>query len=572
MLLRETIVDKRLNKSKTITGQTREEIELKARTQKAEWDNQWKLSLQKEAAKARTDIMIEKAEKENEKIVKQILELSKIHLINAEVTFDYSGRLKKYKFSKKEPLKPEKYEPRKIIKSRPSNEPKITDNKYNKPAPVFSLLSRKKTEAWKESLRAEFISDHKSWLIELDNCEEQYKKDVINELNRVERVNKDSQLAYEREVKSWQKEKKAFELELENERKTVERKIKLLSLGDSEVVIEVIDLAIKRAKIPLEFESKYVINFDQKSKRMIIDFILPSIDVLPRTKKIDFLKSKNELKQVDFSQTELFKMYDFVCFSILLMIASITFNSDDYRNIEYLVINGYIDTINKANGKKISPVIASVGVLRNDFDKIDLENIDPKAWFLKNRGISSPKLSDMVGIAPILTVSKEDHRFVDAYDVMNRVDEHVNLAAMDWQDFENLIRELFEKEFQINGGEVKITQASRDGGVDAIAFDPDPIRGGKIIIQAKRYTNVVGVSNVRDLYGTVVNEGATKGILVTTSYYGNDAIEFSKDKPLTLLNGNNLLYLLEKHGYMAKIDLEDARKTLISQNKIRKYK
>ena len=55
--------------------------------------------------------------------------------------------------------------------------------------------------------------------------------------------------------------------------------------------------------------------------------------------------------------------------------------------------------------------------------------------------------------------------------------------------FEHLIREIFEKEFSANGGEVKITQASRDGGVDAVVFDPDPIRGGKIIIQAKRYTN-----------------------------------------------------------------------------------
>ncbi|HLO12683.1 MAG TPA: restriction endonuclease, partial [Pseudoneobacillus sp.] len=53
---------------------------------------------------------------------------------------------------------------------------------------------------------------------------------------------------------------------------------------------------------------------------------------------------------------------------------------------------------------------------------------------------------------------------------------------MDWQDFEQLIRELFEKEFNTSGGEVKTTQASRDGGVDAVAFDPDPIRGGKIVI------------------------------------------------------------------------------------------
>jgi restriction system protein len=133
---------------------------------------------------------------------------------------------------------------------------------------------------------------------------------------------------------------------------------------------------------------------------------------------------------------------------------------------------------------------------------------------------------------------------------------------MDWEDFEHLVREIFENEFSANGGEVKVTQASKDGGVDAVAFDPDPIRGGKIIIQAKRYTNTVGVSAVRDLYGTVMNEGATKGILVTTSDYGPDAYGFAKDKPLTLLNGANLLHLLEKHGHKAKIDLKEAKKTL----------
>lgn len=99
----------------------------------------------------------------------------------------------------------------------------------------------------------------------------------------------------------------------------------------------------------------------------------------------------------------------------------------------------------------------------------------------------------------------------------------------------------------------------KDGGVDAVAFDLDPIRGGKIVIQAKRYTNVVGVSAVRDLYGTVMNEGATKGILVSTADHGPDAYTFAKDRPLTLLNGNNLLHLLHKHGQQAKIDLKEAK-------------
>jgi restriction system protein len=164
------------------------------------------------------------------------------------------------------------------------------------------------------------------------------------------------------------------------------------------------------------------------------------------------------------------------------------------------------------------------------------------------------------GAARVCAPPLNPFRYIRYHDVAYELDDSYNLAAMDWLDFENLIREIFEKEFRSNGGEVKITRASRDGGVDAIAFDPDPIRGGKIVIQAKRYTNTVGVSAVRDLFGTVHNEGATKGILVTTSIYGPDAYEFAKGKPLTLLNGSELLYLLQKHGHKARIDLAEAKR------------
>jgi restriction system protein len=72
----------------------------------------------------------------------------------------------------------------------------------------------------------------------------------------------------------------------------------------------------------------------------------------------------------------------------------------------------------------------------------------------------------------------------------------------------------------------------------------------------------VSVSAVRDLYGTVLNEGAIKGILVTTADYGPDSYEFAKDKPLTLINGNNLLHMLMKHGRTFRIDLKEARQAL----------
>jgi restriction system protein len=119
-------------------------------------------------------------------------------------------------------------------------------------------------------------------------------------------------------------------------------------------------------------------------------------------------------------------------------------------------------------------------------------------------------------------------------------------------EFESLITNLFAQ----MGLETKLTQPSRDGGVDCVAFDSRPVLGGKVVIQAKRYKNTVGVSAVRDLFGTLHNEGASKGILVTTSGFGKATYEFANGKPIELITGSNLLYLLKEYGDVeAKIEM-----------------
>jgi hypothetical protein len=51
------------------------------------------------------------------------------------------------------------------------------------------------------------------------------------------------------------------------------------------------------------------------------------------------------------------------------------------------------------------------------------------------------------------------------------------------------------------------------------------------------------------------NEGASKGILVTTDGFGKAAYEFAKNKPLELIRDSNLLYLLKVHADVdAKIE------------------
>src|SRR5690606_3254981 len=283
--------------------------------------------------------------------------------------------------------------------------------------------------------------------------------------------------------------------------------------------------------------------------------------VIPTLKEVKYIAARNELKEYHISESQKAKIYDEVIYQITLRTIHELFESDKAEALSALVFNGWVKTLNKATGKPVNSCIVSVKVDKVEFEEIDLSKVDPKSCFKNLKGIGSSKLSALVAIQPVIQIEKSDNRFVGSYDVAKNV-EGENLATMSWEDFEHLIRELFEKEFSTNGGEVKVTQSSRDGGVDAVAFDPDPIRGGKIVIQAKRYTNTVGVSAVRDLYGTVLNEGATKGILVTTADYGPDAYSFVQNKPLTLMNGANLLYLLEKHGHKSRIDLKEAKEVL----------
>jgi restriction system protein len=297
-----------------------------------------------------------------------------------------------------------------------------------------------------------------------------------------------------------------------------------------------------------------------EDNHLICDISLLNDTEVSKIKSYKEFKRDSRVEPIYYNDKDFKKLYDSVIYSVFFRVIIELFTSDYNSHIKRLSLNGWVDALNKKNGKYENKCIMSLSISREQFDDIDFANVDLKEAFRHLKGISAASLIDFIPIAPIMIINKADKRFIQSEEVLKNINDSTNIAAIDWEEFEHLVRELFEKEFAVNGGEVKVTQSSRDGGVDAIAFDPDPIRGGKIIIQSKRYTNVVGVSAIRDLYGTVVNEGATKGIIVTTSHYGNDAYEFAKGKPLTLLDGGHLLYLLEKHGYKAKIDIEEAKK------------
>lgn len=329
---------------------------------------------------------------------------------------------------------------------------------------------------------------------------------------------------------------------------------KLSTKGNS--IEEKVCSALKSSNYEIAFSQS--IDCFKENDMLTVDYELPSKYCLPNVKEYKYIASKKEISIKQYSDSYIAKRYEDVLYSITLRSICEIFSIDTTNEVKGVTFNGFVTQINPATGIAERKCILTIQVDRERFSQINLSQVEPKACFKALKGVSAAKLIDVSPITPILTFNRKDRRFVEGKDVS--VNQGTNLAAMHWEDFEHLVRELFEMEFGRNGGEVRVTQASRDGGVDAIIFDPDPLRGGKIVVQAKRYTNTVGVSAVRDLYGTVINEGANTGILITTSDYGHDSYEFAKDKPLKLLNGGHLLALLHKNGRKAHINIEEAKK------------
>lgn len=316
-----------------------------------------------------------------------------------------------------------------------------------------------------------------------------------------------------------------------------------------------VDLALRCINLPSFVSRDEKTRYDAASGILIHEHRFPDLNSVTWIKLVEL---KAGLTNKPANQKEAKEAASLLYPSLCLRLAAEIARLDYEGLIKAVAINGWADYTEKSTGKEKRAYCASLFATVEQIADLNLSALNPLAAFSALKGVAARSL-DLTPIVPVLRLDATDPRFVDAKEVLSKLKAQENLAAMDWEDFEHLCRELFEKAFADSGAEVKITQASRDQGVDAVVFDPDPLWGGKIVIQAKRYTNTVDVSAVRDLYGAVINEGATKGIIVTTSHFGPESYAFAKDKPLTLLNGNELLGLLQTHGYSFRIDLHEAK-------------
>ena len=527
-----------LNKYRQVKGREPDVVQQKAQAVAEQWNSQWASTKARADKKQYLERQKGAAQRRTAKAKGTLEDLEATLRSGLSATpLDWEHQKNRAPFAEDKPQAPR--EPR-----RPP-EPSPDSAEFQPEIRLLDRLIPSRVAAKREEASLSFKSAHDAWLQQLSRNEDRHRLALED---------------HERDLEAWRARRDEFLRTQRAENSAVDELRRRYQEKDPVAVEDYCQRVLAAstypaAWMPRDFDPAYA----PDTHTLVVSFTLPSLDDLPRLREVTYIQSRDEFNEKLLSDAQVRRLYDSLLYQIALRTVYEIFQSDQAGACEAVAFNGYVTSIDRTTGQKATACVLSLHAGRHEFQDINLSDVDPKACFKALKGVGSSKLHSLTPVAPIMELRRDDGRFVSSRELANTLDDSVNLAMMDWEDFEHLIREVFEQEFLTNGGEVKVTKASRDGGVDAIAFDPDPIRGGKIVIQAKRYTNTVGVAAIRDLYGTVMNEGATKGILVTTSDYGPDAYAFAKDKPLSLMSGANLLHLLERHGHRAKIDIKEAR-------------
>lgn len=111
--------------------------------------------------------------------------------------------------------------------------------------------------------------------------------------------------------------------------------------------------------------------------------------------------------------------------------------------------------------------------------------------------------------------------------------------------FEKMVVSLMEK---MGYGTGKVTQASRDEGIDGIVYQ-DKLGFDVIFVQAKRYDldKTIGRPELQKFGGAISEK--SKGMFVTTAKFSSDAKAYAEDRHIILIDGQRLAQLMIEHDF-----------------------
>ena len=174
----------------------------------------------------------------------------------------------------------------------------------------------------------------------------------------------------------------------------------------------------------------------------------------------------------------------------------------------------------------------------------DLQKLWPES--LESSVVSETSTSSPVDITPDeqMAIMHAQHQNMLSDEILDSVKDVTPSG------FEYLVVELLSR---MGYGDGRVVGHSGDQGIDGI-LNQDVLGLEKVYVQAKRHTtNQVGEPEIRNFSGSLVAQGATKGVFITTSTFSPTARQTAQtismgNQFIRLIDGLELAELMIRHG------------------------
>jgi restriction system protein len=220
-----------------------------------------------------------------------------------------------------------------------------------------------------------------------------------DEVCEAEASKRSAELAeYSDALNNWEKTKELF---LQEQTSEIEKKQRLYLGKDRDALVEYWTRILER---PISLEQSPCVrnlNSFEENSRLVVEYALPKVSLLPKVEEVTYLLSKNALINLYVSDERSKSMY----FDHLIKIALISmyklFQSDVANSLRSVAFNGTVSTIDPATGREVHPCVIAVAAEKSSFMEMNFSLIDPVACFKRMNGRISENLGELSAIDPM---------------------------------------------------------------------------------------------------------------------------------------------------------------------------
>lgn len=290
---------------------------------------------------------------------------------------------------------------------------------------IFESIKAKKIEQAKERYQ-EHMAAWKKSVYGINTFNSGIKEQFEHELKEYEDKKQVIKKRYDELEEDWKNSRELYyKKQTEYDEKIDKLKNSYLN-KNKEAVIQYCEIVLNNSKYPDNFPKDFDIDYNPGTRNLIVEYFLPTPDDLPSLKEVKYIASKKELKESFLSQTQIFKNYDSAIYKITLRTLHELFEADKVEALETVIFNGWVKSINKATGNKVSNCIVTIQAKKSEFSQIELSNVDPKICFKSIKGIGGDKFSNIPAVQPIAKIKKNNKRFTNTCDNSKQLNDVKN--------------------------------------------------------------------------------------------------------------------------------------------------